>query len=178
MSRLERQLPRSAPLLFPTSTIPPETCVITLVPTADTGLLLTAPVGPAPPVSSSSQSPTPRLCPTRHSSRRPECGCADPCATPVIDAKTRSATEPSAELPLTRKANTRRRATSPFCVEAAGLAGKAATIAESNKRNTDSQSSPRPFSRHTDVWAPPSKRSWPRSHQMISKPRPPGCKKP
>ena len=132
------------------------------------------------------------------SSMRPECGCADPCVTPVIGAKTRSVTEPNAEPPLTRKANTRRRAradtpsprdttrcetrlrtlrdepaivqtskslwttlplngarmdvriskpgvqnaeelidvqvTSPFCVEAAGLVGKAATIAESKKR--------------------------------------------
>ena len=81
-----------------------------LVPTADTGLLLTAPVGPAPPVSSSSLSPTPRLCTTPHSSKRLECGYADPCVTPVVDAKTRSATEPSAEPPWTGKANTRQRA--------------------------------------------------------------------
>ena len=47
-----------------------------------------------------------------------------------------------------------------------------------NEQNTDPQSSPRPSSRRTVVWAPHSKRSWPRSHQKISKPGPPGCRKP
>ena len=71
---------------------------------------MTAPVGPALRVSSSSLFPTPRLCTTPLSSTRLECGYAEPCVTPVIGAKTRRVTEPSAELPLTRKANTRRRA--------------------------------------------------------------------
>ena len=69
--------------------------------------------------------------------------------------------------------------TFPFCVEAAGLVGKAATIAESKKRTKYRPAVvTKPSSRHTVVWAPLSERSWPRSPQMISKPGPPGCKKP
>ena len=68
-------------------------------PTADTGLPLTARVGPAPRVSSSSQSPTLRSCTTPHSSTRPECGYADPCATTVIGKnKKRDGTECGAAL--------------------------------------------------------------------------------
>ena len=69
--------------------------------------------------------------------------------------------------------------TSPFCVEAAGLVGKAATIAESKKRTKYRPAVvTRPSLRHTAEWAPLSQRSWPRSPQKISKPGPPGCKKP
>ena len=60
--------------------------------------------GLAPLDSSSSPSPTPRLCTT------PACDCANPFATRGTDARTGHATEPSAEPPWTRKANTRRRA--------------------------------------------------------------------
>ena len=61
--------------------------------------------------------------------------------------------------------------TSPFCVEPPSLRARSG-------RNTDPQLSPRPSLRHTDVWAPPSRRSWLRSPQKISKPGLPGCKKP
>ena len=69
--------------------------------------------------------------------------------------------------------------TSPFCVEAAGLVGKAATIAESKKRTKYRPAVVTPAILETHgVWAPHSKRPWPRSHQKTSKPGPPGCKKP
>ena len=45
-------------------------------------------------------------------------------------------------------------------------------------QNTDPRSSPRPSLRPTAELAPPLRRSWPRSPKRISKPRPPGYKKP
>ena len=76
--------------------------------TAEIPGLRTVPADQVPPDSSNSRPPTPRSCTTLLSSMRPDCGYADPCVTTAIGAKTRSATEPSAELPSTRKANTRR----------------------------------------------------------------------
>ena len=69
--------------------------------------------------------------------------------------------------------------TSPFCVEAAGQVGKAASIAESKKRTKYRPAVVTPAILETHVRiAPLSKRSWPRSHQKISKPGLPGYKKP
>ena len=69
--------------------------------------------------------------------------------------------------------------TSPFCVEAAGLVCKAATIAESKKRTKYRPAVVTPSILETHGrMGPPSKRSWPRLPQKISKPGPPGCRKP
>ena len=60
----------------------------------------------------------------------------------------------------------------PFCVEAAGLVGKAATIAESKKRTKCRPAvvTPAILETHGRMGPPPLKRSWPRSPRKTSKP--------
>ena len=66
--------------------------------------------------------------------------------------------------------------TSPFCVEAAGLVGKAASIAESKKRTKYCGHPGHP--RDSRPNCPTLKAFLAKIAQKISKPRLPGCKKP